>query len=236
MNKKLPTRTSGGAYHWREYNIEDYLPSAENCREVLLLGCGDAGEINFLQQLGYKTAAFDIVRSSGTDFLADAHRLPLHNETFDMVLSMQVLEHLHSPWVAVGEIARVLRPGGWFIGSVAFLKPYHNSYFHMTHKGIISLLGAYGLQVDKFAGAQSLIYTIFGQWVPLGSRSASRFLYSTFEKLLFSLRGRLWSLRTQMDPYQPTSRFDPNAHLSFYDFEKLRFAPAVVFRAKKLKP
>jgi hypothetical protein len=147
---------------------------------------------------------------------------------------MQVLEHLHSPWEAVREIARILRPGGWFVGSVAFLKPYHDSYFHMTHKGVIRLLETYGLHIDKIAGAQSLMYTLYGKLVPLGSRSISRFVYGAVDRLLITVRSRLWQVHTGLAPDQPTDRFKEGMPLSFIDFEKLRFAPAIVFRAQKM--
>jgi SAM-dependent methyltransferase len=46
------------------------------------------------------------------DVAADAHRLPFRDGCFGSVVSSHVLEHLHSPDVALQEAARVLRPGG----------------------------------------------------------------------------------------------------------------------------
>lgn len=43
---------------------------------------------------------------------ADIHRLPFANDTFDIVLSAHMLEHLSAPWIGIREMARVLRPGG----------------------------------------------------------------------------------------------------------------------------
>lgn len=230
-----PKKDSGGMYHWREYHIEDFLPAPSVGMEALLLGCGDAAERPYLERLGLETTAFDIKRTCGTDFLADAHRLPFHDEAFDLVLSMQVLEHLHSPWTAVQEIARVLRPGGQFIGSVAFLKPYHGgSYYHMTHKGVTHLLCSHGLQVDRIEGAQSLTYSVYGGLIPLGSRRFRRFFYGAWDQLLRGLRAKVWSLITHIDPDSATGRFEVGGlPLSFRAFDRLRTAPAVVFRALK---
>jgi SAM-dependent methyltransferase len=225
---------AGSAYHWREYNIEAFLPPASTAKEVLLLGCGDGGERDYLVHLGYEPLAFDVIRSSGTDFLADAHRLPLQNAAFDIVLSMQVLEHLHSPWLAAQEIARVIKPGGWFVGSLAFLKPFHKSYYHMSHWALTKLLKDVGLVVDKLEGAQSLTYTFYGALLPLGPRRFSRFVYGGFDKLLHGLRSRLWSLRTGLNSNQAlTDRYPVDFPVSFNTFERLRFAPAIVFRARK---
>lgn len=222
----------GGAYHWREYRIEEYLPSADLGRKVLLLGCGDGRERPFLWDRGFHTIGLDI-RSNAADIRADAHRLPFCDATFDIVLSMQVLEHLHSPWVAVDEIARVLRPDGWLIGSVAFLKPYHNSYFHMTHKGLQRLLEACGLESDRFEGAQSLTDELYGEMLPFPGLRWRRALLGTFDGVLRWVRALVWSWTRRADPDRPSHRFDEGFSFSFRTFDRLRYAPAIVFRAQK---
>jgi malonyl-CoA O-methyltransferase len=45
---------------------------------------------------------------------ADAHRLPLQSQSFDLVLSNLVLEWCHDPDAVFAEAARVLRPKGLF--------------------------------------------------------------------------------------------------------------------------
>lgn len=44
--------------------------------------------------------------------------LPFDDETFDVVVAGELLEHLAEPHLVVGHARRVLRPGGRFIGSV----------------------------------------------------------------------------------------------------------------------
>ena len=43
---------------------------------------------------------------------ADARRLPFADGTFDVVIAAEVLEHIHEDGTAIGELFRVLRPGG----------------------------------------------------------------------------------------------------------------------------
>jgi SAM-dependent methyltransferase len=42
----------------------------------------------------------------------DGYRLPFGDGAFDRVICSEVLEHLHDDGVAIGELVRVLRPGG----------------------------------------------------------------------------------------------------------------------------
>lgn len=43
---------------------------------------------------------------------------PIRNQAFDIAVCTEMLEHLLHPQRALDEIHRVLRPGGWLIGSV----------------------------------------------------------------------------------------------------------------------
>jgi len=88
-----------------------------------------------------KTDAF-VYDGAQLDLVADAHALPFADASFDFVFSLAVFEHLHSPWIAAGEIARVLRPGGAAYTLCAFLQPLHgypDHYFNATESGLARL-------------------------------------------------------------------------------------------------
>lgn len=55
--------------------------------------------------------------------IGDAEHLPYHNNSFDLVIALWVLEHLENPMEVFKEISRVLRPNGIF----AFVTPNKNS-------------------------------------------------------------------------------------------------------------
>ncbi len=48
----------------------------------------------------------------------DAERLPFPDQTFDLVYSWGVIHHSEDPKAIAGEIRRVLKPGGTFVGMV----------------------------------------------------------------------------------------------------------------------
>lgn len=53
----------------------------------------------------------------------DIHQIPFEENTFDVVLCNHVLEHVQNDIVAMSEIRRVLKPGGWSIMQVPFFSP-----------------------------------------------------------------------------------------------------------------
>jgi SAM-dependent methyltransferase len=44
--------------------------------------------------------------------IGDATRMPFRDDTFDIVIASEVMEHIPADEVAISEVARVLRPGG----------------------------------------------------------------------------------------------------------------------------
>lgn len=60
------------------------------------------------------------------EVLADAKNLPFTNNSFDIALLLQVLEHVDSPKEVINEAARILKPNGVLIISVPFFYPLHD--------------------------------------------------------------------------------------------------------------
>ena len=106
---------------------------------VLDHGCGPRDQAVCLDWLGCQYVGFDIAHPNA-DLLADAHALPFVAESFDCVLSYAVLEHIRSPVVGLREIDRVLAPGGVLVGTVSQGEPFHDSFFHWTTWGLLSLV------------------------------------------------------------------------------------------------
>jgi SAM-dependent methyltransferase len=231
--KKKSKNRLGSNYHWIEYNIKDYIPKISGFKRVLLLGCGDGEDVKIFRELGFDTTAFDVKRSDHTDLLADAHFLPFKNQTFYLVFSMQVLEHVHSPWVVVQEVFRVTKKGGFFVGSVAFLKPFHNSYFHITHLGMTSLLENSGFKVKRVSGRQNVFYNIFGSILPLGTHKMTKYIYKLIGFIVFEIRALVWFLKTNISTSKKTYRFNTASPMSYRKYYKMKFAPSIIFKSKK---
>ncbi|GAB4142107.1 MAG: hypothetical protein Fur0046_18420 [Cyanobacteria bacterium J069] len=84
-----------------------------------------------------------------------AEEIPLGDREVDIVLCNQVLEHVLDPVQSMREMDRILKPGGYFIGSVPHVSPIHlepYDYRRYTALGIKQLLQQQGYEGIKVEG------------------------------------------------------------------------------------
>ncbi|MBF0387020.1 MAG: methyltransferase domain-containing protein [Candidatus Omnitrophica bacterium] len=87
--------------------------------KVLDLGCGNGRTGKMIADRGFPVEACDMdsdrfefhnvipFRQGNLD-----SRLPYDDQTFDCVILMEVIEHVYNPGFVIGEISRILKPGG----------------------------------------------------------------------------------------------------------------------------
>ncbi|HSR23667.1 MAG TPA: methyltransferase domain-containing protein [Candidatus Eisenbacteria bacterium] len=95
------------------------------------------------------------------DVYGDIERLPFQDDTFSLVLTQAVFEHLANPHVAAAELIRVTRPGGTIVTDVAFMQPLHAApyhYYNMTPWGAEELFKSCTIvESDHYDGLASTI-------------------------------------------------------------------------------
>lgn len=147
---------ASGVYHLDRAH-EDVLNGLPKGSLVLEIGCGGGQMRKWVKDRGLDYLGTDVsvervhdwlAQHGGPDILCDAHALPIRSNSVDAVYAVAVWEHLAFPQLAAQEVRRVLKPGGYFLGSASFLEPWHDeSYYHMTPNGTHMTLQLAGLDV-----------------------------------------------------------------------------------------
>lgn len=139
-------------YQWGGKTVECFAPkfTPEDIfagKTVLDMGCGASGKSLYYLSIGaekvvgadivahYKPEAESFARELGfqdrfTFLLGDALNLPVEENTFDVVIMNDFMEHIYDPEGALKEALRVLKPGGRIY--INFPPYFHPTGAHMS--------------------------------------------------------------------------------------------------------
>jgi SAM-dependent methyltransferase len=150
-------------------------PSVASAARLLDVGCGTGATGGWLGDRG-DLVAVDFEREALTLFgerhnsvglvAADAGQLPLASDAFDAVVCVTVLCHrsIVEPAAVVGELARVVRPGGVLCLWEPGVKRLHRAHDRVTHTGrrfsrreLAGYATAAGLTLERSTGAYSFL-------------------------------------------------------------------------------
>ena len=136
---------------WR--GLREFFPQLTGT--VMDVGCGSQPYRAQLPCTRYVGLDIDTpaTRARGlAEAFYDGGRFPFADASFDAVLCSQVLEHVFTPEVFLGEIRRVLRPGGALLLAVPFVWDEHEQPFDFARYssfGLWALLERNGFVVEQ---------------------------------------------------------------------------------------
>jgi len=143
---------SGGAFslrHTRDWILRE-IPQINPQSRVLDLGCGQAMPWrDVLTSTGAQWFGVDLHDSTADGYRQGDHKsIPFGDREFDVVVSMDVVEHFENPDAMFREVHRVLKSDGIWLGSCAFWQKEHSSFVHFTYRGLEAFLERNGFAVD----------------------------------------------------------------------------------------
>lgn len=127
---------------------EEARASADFGRYRLLdAGCGEKPYAPLFAAHVVEYVGLDAAQRPGVDLVGPLEAIPAADESFDVVLCIQVLEHVDDPAQAVRELHRVTRRGGRVLASTHGAMVYHpnpSDPWRWTHEGLERLFAANG--------------------------------------------------------------------------------------------
>jgi SAM-dependent methyltransferase len=99
--------------------------------QVLEIGPGQIPSHYYSGSLPHTNIAWDTVDISNNPHLtyraSSEYEFPIPNDTYDLVISGQVIEHVRKIWIWIKEVARVCKPGGIVVTINPVSWPFHEA-------------------------------------------------------------------------------------------------------------
>ena len=151
--------------HSRSQSIHCYIKQIfskhPDITTILDLGCGEGDSVDLFGKVKADVIWYGVdiegspevkkrLRKSDSIYSFDGVNLPHPDCYFDLIFCHQVLEHVRNPDSLIKDAFRVLKPNGFFVGSVSYMEPYHSySIFNFTPYGIARVFGDAGFDVKE---------------------------------------------------------------------------------------
>jgi SAM-dependent methyltransferase len=125
-------------------------------KKVVDIGCGHGRNRPIVEGVGGEWVGVEPFEGGAHTVLGSAESLPFDACTFDVAIMDAVLEHVPNVEKSFSEVGRVLRPGGLFVGYVAFMECFHEiSYCHLSFKALENYASVNGMRLIGVAGGES---------------------------------------------------------------------------------
>lgn len=161
---------------------------------VLDLGAGG-------RRISPGTICVDFIPFDETNLVADVQKLPVRDNVIDLVVATGLLEHVEDDRAVLGEVARVLAPGGYVHIELPFLQQYHEDPIdcrRFTVQGLERELRRVGLEPVKSGphiGPTVTMITLASYYASLWFEGRSRVSRAVSTGVFFACSVAMWPLK-----------------------------------------
>ena len=143
--------------------------------KILDIGCGTGAMSQKLECFGEVTSAdfsplaLDFCRRRNLSHIreADAMNLPFPDASYDVIVALDILEHLPDDQAAMRQFCRVLKPGGYVVATVPAYQSLWSShdvalmhYRRYVAREVRDRFVAAGLTITRLSYAMTLLYPV----------------------------------------------------------------------------
>lgn len=166
MNSRLNPPKYGNLYYSMiqlKKKLKKFIGETQKDELQIMLdfGCGSQPYKNLILENNFKYIGADLHFIENIDIVINEDGiLNLADESVDVVLSSQVLEHIYDYNKYLKECNRVLKPNGYLILSTHGHWQFHpdpNDYWRWTSQGLKKVVLDNGFKVEKFEGIMNMI-------------------------------------------------------------------------------
>lgn len=173
-------------HHYLVRAVKEHSASMKG--RVLDIGCGTKPYRELIEQNCEAYIGLDKTSSphglKNADVVGDAQNLPFRDESFDWVVSFQVMEHLAEPQIFLSEAFRVLKRDGYMLITTPFMWGEHeqpNDYYRYTRFGLKHLSEKAGFKVISIVpntGYWTTAVLRFNYWLNRFARGPLKYLFA----------------------------------------------------------
>ena len=187
---------------FRRYYIDKLLLESDFHGRVLDIGGKKENKKGIFRPPLEKVSSWEylnIDKTTSPDYHCSADDMPVDDESFDMALMVEVLEHLKNPQAVLAEVSRVLKTGGQIVVTMPFLYPLHSDpsdFQRWTPEKIESEFSNTGLkitQLKSMGGCFAVIYDLLHVSLEAASKNSNAFKNKIIRKFIMPVLAKIFT-------------------------------------------
>lgn len=138
---------SDSRFEWALAAVKDVVARGEDIRTVFDIGSGNELLARDIRSMGLQYFSFDAAPSTETVRYWNIEDPFPYSGSADVVLFLEIVEHLNNPWLGVSNVSKVLRPGGYLVLSTPN-PAWSGSRLSLVGRGVLAMFTEEDLRLN----------------------------------------------------------------------------------------